>query len=87
MQTSSARYPVQPSFPRPPGERTLQNWSPARSEKRGEGTEAGASSQGPGQKSSTLGASLRWGLLRPSARSCLGEGLTRPRAPVGSEGG
>lgn len=67
----------------PPGERTLQNWSPARVRERGaKGQKPGASSQGPGQKSSTLGASLRMGLLRPSARSCLGEGLTRRPEPL-----
>ena len=55
----SARYPVQPQLPLgPPGERTLQNWSPARVRERGgEGTEAGASSQARGQKSSAPGAS------------------------------
>lgn len=78
-----------PASPRASGRAgSLQNWSPARVRERGdEGAEAGAPgpSSRPGERSAP-GLPAGWGLLRPSARSCLGEGLTRRPNP-GRPGG
>lgn len=55
----------------------------------GAGAGAGAGAPGPGAgpgERSAQGLPAGWGLLRPSARSCLGEGLSRPRSP-GRPGG
>lgn len=78
-----------PASPRASGRAgSLQNWSPARVRERGgEGAEAGA--PGPSsrpEERSAPGLPAGWGLLRPSARSCLGEGLTRHPSP-GRPGG
>lgn len=68
-----------PAFTRASGQAdSMQNWSLARvQEGGGEGAEVGAPgpSAGPEERSAP-GLPAGWGLLRPSARSCLGEGLT-----------
>lgn len=81
--------PCNPSLPAGPGASALCTTAaqaPVR-EGGGEGAEAGA----PGPSSGPLECSAQglpagWGLLRPSARSCLGEGLTRRPRP-GRPGG
>lgn len=68
-----------PAFTRASGQAdSMQNRSLARvQEGGGEGAEVGAPgpSAGPEERSAP-GLPAGWGLLRPSARSCLGEGLT-----------
>lgn len=69
---------LQPSLG-PRRERTLQNWSPARvREGEGEGAKVGTTGPSAAQRP---GPPSQMGLLRPSARSCLGEGLTRCPEP------